>query len=90
MAKEPREVAALRAQLAAVAAAEGGPMDGPAPVRWVEDPTWRCANAHVSKRFVPDRRRRQRCVFKFCDAPVLLTFPEDHSGPMAYPGVAAF
>ena len=43
----------------------------------------------MSKRFLTDRRGHQRCVFKFCDAQVLLTFPEDHSGPMAFRGVIA-
>lgn len=89
MAKETREIAALRAQLAAMAAAEGGPMDGPVPARWGMDPTWRCTNTHVSKRFDLDRRRHQRCVFKFCDSPVEMTFPEDHSGPLGLGGTIA-
>lgn len=89
VAKEPRELAALRAQLAAVAAAEGGPMDGPVPVRWLRDPTWRCTNAHVSKEFQTDRRRHRRCVFRFCEATVQSTFPEDRSGPLAARGVSA-
>jgi hypothetical protein len=89
MAKEPREVAALRAQLAALAAAEGGPMAGPVPARWLQDPTWRCTNSHVSKEFQADRRRRRRCVFRFCEATVQSTFPEDRSGPLGARGVIA-
>ena len=63
-------------------------MDGPVPARWAQDPTWRCTNSHVSKRTKPGRRQ-QRCVFKFCDAVVEMTFPEDRSGPFAARGFIA-
>lgn len=73
----PDEV--LQAQLDAIARAEGGPMAGTIPLRWLADPTWRCAGYHVSKRFVQARRGRL-CVFQYCGRPVHLTFPGDHSG----------
>jgi len=77
-----RDEQALAARLAALAEAEGGAMQDSVPERWWQDPTWRCTNGHVSKRFGPGRRRRRVCVFKFCDSLVLLTFPEDRSGPL--------
>jgi hypothetical protein len=61
---------------------EGGPPSGGIPIRWLQDPTWRCVNQHVSKRFTPARRGRQVCVFKYCDQTVVQTFPEDRSGPL--------
>ncbi|MEP6562555.1 MAG: hypothetical protein ABJD68_15950 [Nakamurella sp.] len=60
-------------------------MDDALPARWVQNPTWRCANAHVSKQFSNGRRGRQECIFKFCRLPVQLTFPEDRSGPLLPP-----
>ena len=73
---------ALRAQLAAIASAEGGPMRGGVPARWAQDPTWRCSNLHVSKQFQAGRRGRRLCVFRYCGRPVHPTFPEDRSGPL--------
>ena len=68
----------LTAQLQAFAAAEGGAMVDGVPERWSKSPTWRCPTAHVSTRLAADRRGG--CVF--CGSPVVLTFPEDRSGPL--------
>ena len=81
----PDEV--LQAQLDAIARAEGGPMEGTVPLRWLADPTWRCAGFHVSKRFAAGRGGRQ-CVFRYCGRPVHLTFPGDRSGYLDDPGNA--
>ena len=72
----------LRTRLARIAADElgGGPSDGHVPTRWEAQPTWRCRNLHVSRKFTPAKRDRKECVY--CGAPVYLTFPEDHSGPL--------
>ena len=56
-------------------------MNGAVPVRWEQNPTWRCSNCHVSQGFIEGRRGTRLCVFKYCDKPVELTFPEDRSGP---------
>lgn len=85
MAKESTDDQLLRARLAAIAAAEGGPAEHSLPTRWAADPTWRCANSHVSKQFNQGRRGRQECIFKFCRLPVQLTFPDDRSGPLFPP-----
>lgn len=44
------------------------------PDRWLADPTWRCLNGHVSKRFLKTETG-DRCLA--CGDLVLLTFPED-------------
>jgi len=80
--KETHQEQVLRDRLAAIAGDEGGPLSDGIPVRWLEDPTWRCANQHVSKRFQPARRDHRICVFKYCGQPVYPTFPEDRSGPL--------
>lgn len=82
VAKETPEEDALRVRLAALNADEAGPRSDGVPVRWLRDPTWRCVNQHVSTRFTPARRGRKVCVFKYCDQPVVPTFPEDRSGPL--------
>lgn len=45
------------------------------PDRWLDDPTWRCINRHVSKRYLSTSAGDAVC-FK-CRADVWLTFPED-------------
>ena len=54
------------------------------PIRWTDDPTWRCPGLHVSKRCI-ERRRGRICVFRFCGLPVRPTFPEDRSGYLEDP-----
>jgi hypothetical protein len=61
-------------QLAAIDR-ETGPRFLDPPDRWCCPPRWRCAAGHVSARYVQSERRGDRCLA--CDAPVLLTFPED-------------
>jgi hypothetical protein len=82
VAKKSLSEAALRLRLATSAAAEGGPLNGAVPVRWEQNPTWRCSNCHVSQGFIEGRRGVRLCVFKYCGEPVELTFPEDRSGPL--------
>lgn len=72
----------MRVRLAALVVDEGGPLSDGIPVRWLQEPTWRCANLHVSTRFQPDRRGRRICIFKYCGQVVHPTFPEDRSGPL--------
>ena len=57
-----------------------GPRDGQAPARWELQPTWRCRNFHVSRKFTTGKRGHKECVF--CGASLYLTFPEDHNGPL--------
>ena len=85
MAKVSTAEQLLRERLVQLALAEGGPVEDFLPVRWIQNPTWRCANSHVSKQFNSGRRGRRECVFKFCRLPVQLTFPEDRSGPLLPP-----
>ena len=83
MAKEIAPDAALRQALRAMAVAEEVDLEvGGVPVRWQQDPRWRCANTHVSSHCNEGRRGRRTCVFKFCTLPVYPTFPEDRSGPL--------
>ena len=74
----------LRRQLNAVALTESGPIVEGVPIRWTDDPTWRCAGLHVSKRSIEGRRGRT-CVFRYCGLPVRPTFPEDRSGYLDEP-----
>ena len=73
---------ALRDQLDAVAEVELGDRRRTVPARWIRDPTWRCTNLHVSKRFERDWHERRVCALDQCTSPVRLTFPEDMSGPL--------
>ena len=73
---------ALRGQLDAVAEVELGDRRRAVPARWIQDPTWRCTNLHVSKRYERDWHERRVCSFEQCASPVRLTFPEDLSGPL--------
>jgi hypothetical protein len=82
VAKETPEEHALRARLATLAADEGGPLTDGIPARWLQDPTWRCVNQHVTTRFAQGRRGCRVCVFKHVDQPVAATFPEDRSEPL--------
>lgn len=57
-------------------AREEGPFFMGVPERWLDDPTWRCASGHVSKRYLKSEATgRDLCLA--CRAPVRLTFPED-------------
>ena len=75
----------LRDQLAAIAVLENGPSRDGAPVRWWLTPTWRCTNLHVSKYCYRKHFKGRVCTFKYCESQVRLTFPGDHSGPLATP-----
>ena len=83
MSRETAEERALRAQLSELALAEGEPLTGGVPERWVRRPRFRCTNFHVADRYEVRRRGRMSCIF--CELPVLQTFPEDRSGPLAPP-----
>ena len=48
------------------------------PGRWLASPTWRCANGHVSYRFLKAEMEGDICLE--CMTPVWLTFPEDVDG----------
>ena len=72
----------MRQQLEAISAAEGGSSREGLPERWLQNPTWRCVNAHVAKRCNQGRRGRRECVYNHCSSTVQLTFPEDRSGPL--------
>lgn len=52
------------------------------PGRWIEDPTFRCPNEHVSKMILrcDDDGPRDRCLG--CHEPTTMTFPEDRDGPL--------
>lgn len=57
-------------------AKETGPLFQGLPERWLDDPTWRCENGHVSKRFLKsDGLGRDACLE--CHGKVWLTFPGD-------------
>lgn len=46
------------------------------PDRWLDDPTWRCANGHVSKRYLKSEELGRAACLE-CRAQIWLTFPED-------------
>lgn len=50
------------------------------PERWMDDPTWRCINNHVSKRFLKSEKKGDCCLK--CGANCYLTFPEDNDGEL--------
>jgi hypothetical protein len=81
MARETAEERALRLDLTELALAEGAPLIGGVPERWLQRPRFRCTNFHVADRYSVGRRGRISCIF--CDLPVQQTFPEDRSGPLA-------
>ncbi len=81
MSRETAEERALRAQLSELALAEGEPLIGGIPERWLQRPRFRCSNFHVADRYEVGRRGRMKCIF--CELPVVQTFPEDRSGPLA-------
>jgi len=74
----------LSSRLDEIAFKETGERDV-VPARWLETPTWRCSNMHVSSSCIEDRRGQRRCMFRRCGLPVLLTFPGDRSGPLSVP-----
>jgi hypothetical protein len=45
------------------------------PERWLDDPTWKCDNGHVSKRFLKSETRGDLCLA--CLAPVRLCDPDE-------------
>jgi hypothetical protein len=59
-------------------AKETGLMFQGMPERWLDDPTWRCAQWHVSKRYLKSEEKGALCLE--CRTKVWLTFPEDHEG----------
>lgn len=55
---------------------EGGPLFMKRlPERWLDDPTFRCTQGHVSKRVLRSEKEGDCCLE--CGHPVLMTFPED-------------
>lgn len=65
------------------AEAENGPKELGKPSRWwdAQPLRRRCPNDHVST-MVLKSEALGRCVCLKCRAPVYLTFPEDHDGPL--------
>jgi hypothetical protein len=55
--------------------AEVGPHFMGIPERWLDSPTWRCSNGHVSKYYLRSESYGDRCLE--CRAGVRLTYPED-------------
>jgi hypothetical protein len=46
------------------------------PERWLDDPTWKCVNGHISKRFLKSEARG--CdVCLACGCPVRLCDPDE-------------
>lgn len=70
-------------KLRAVADAEDGPKFKGWPERWMDAGLRRCINDHVSS-FVlkSEALGRDACLAAGCRAPLWLTFPEDHDGPL--------
>lgn len=77
-------VDALRAELRAIADAEGGPMFMEWPDRWWETFLRRCPNGHVSSMTL-GTEEGDRCLGPDCLMPVCMTFPEDVDGPLVRP-----
>ena len=50
------------------------------PGRWYDAHKLRCANDHVSTRYLKSEERGNLCLA--CMEPVYLTFPEDEDGPL--------
>lgn len=71
-------------QLTLIANAEDGPFFVGRPERWWDDPTWRCLNDHVSKRYLKSEELGAN-VCLACREPITLTFPEDQDGPLTTP-----
>jgi hypothetical protein len=59
---------------------ESGPRFLGAPERWLDDPTWRCENGHVSKRYLKSERLGRSACLE-CEGHLWLTFPEDRERP---------
>lgn len=78
---DPRVESLLAWQEEVVAAeiATGVPAFFGLPDRWYDAPHWRCANDHVSHRFLKADGRGDRCLE--CGASVVMTFPGDVDGP---------
>jgi hypothetical protein len=55
---------------------ETGPRFMGLPDRWYDNPTWRCENGHVSKRYLKSEKYNGN-VCLACFSSVWLTFPED-------------
>lgn len=60
---------------------EPGPFFMGLPARWLDTPTWRCTNGHVSKRYLKSEATSLDLCLA-CQEPCLLTFPEDQDGPL--------
>lgn len=66
---------------------EGGRLFLGIPDRWLDDPTFRCVNGHVSKRILKSEVKGDLCLE--CGGAVVATFPEDSDGPLPPVGRAA-
>jgi len=62
---------------------ENGEIFGTKPLRWWNDPHWRCPNEHVSTVLYRSELMGRVCMF--CGKPVWLTFPEDVDGVLVLP-----
>lgn len=45
------------------------------PDRWLDDPTWKCSNGHISKSFLKSESRGDLCLA--CFQPVRLCDPNE-------------
>lgn len=79
----PVSLEALRAWVRTKANAEPGERFKGLPERWLDNPTWRCLNGHVSKRVLKTEAHGDLCLA--CRERLVFTFPEDKDGQIEAP-----
>lgn len=45
------------------------------PERWLDDPTWKCYNGHISKRYLKSEEYGDLCLA--CQTPVRMCDPDE-------------